>query len=217
MKMNLKSLRKYSTAILAAAVLAAGACYSCAPQTDVVQEAGLEPDSGVDKEPEETESAPKEERPPEETQPSSQAPYVVYVCGQVKEPGVYELEPGSRVYQAVEMAGGFGPDAASWYLNLAQEVADGMKIQVPTEEEALAWGNSGGSLSVGQGQTETKVNLNTADEEQLMTLTGIGESRAADIIRYRQEHGPFERIEDIMNVSGIKEGAFQKIKDSITV
>ena len=217
MKMNLKSLRKYSTAVLAAAVLAAGACYSCAPQTDVVQEAGLEQDSGVDKEPEETESAPKEERPPEETQPSSQAPYVVYVCGQVKEPGVYELEPGSRVYQAVEMAGGFGPDAASWYLNLAQEVADGMKIQVPTEEEALAWGNSGGSLSVGQGQTETKVNLNTADEEQLMTLTGIGESRAADIIRYRQEHGPFERIEDIMNVSGIKEGAFQKIKDSITV
>ena len=217
MKMNLKSLRKYSTAILAAAVLAAGACYSCTPQKDGVQEAGLEPDSGVDKEPEETESAPKEERPPEETQPSSQAPYVVYVCGQVKEPGVYELEPGSRVYQAVEMAGGFGPDAASWYLNLAQEVADGMKIQVPTEEEALAWGNSGGSLSVGQGQTETKVNLNTADEEQLMTLTGIGESRAADIIRYRQEHGPFERIEDIMNVSGIKEGAFQKIKDSITV
>ena len=217
MKMNLKSLRKYSTAILAAAVLAAGACYSCAPQTDVVQEAGLEPDSGVDKEPEETESAPKEERPPEETKPSSQASYVVHVCGQVKEPGVYELEPGSRVYQAVEMAGGFGPDAASWYLNLAQEVADGMKIQVPTEEEALAWGNSGGSLSVGQGQTETKVNLNTADEEQLMTLTGIGESRAADIIRYRQEHGPFERIEDIMNVSGIKEGAFQKIKDSITV
>ena len=217
MKMNLKSLRKYSTAILAAAVLAAGACYSCTPQKDGVQEAGLEPESDVDEEPEETESAPKKERPPEETQPSSQASYVVHVCGQVKEPGVYELEPGSRVYQAVEMAGGFGPDAASWYLNLAQEVANGMKIQVPTEEEALAWGNSGGSLSVGQGQTETKVNLNTADEEQLMTLTGIGESRAADIIRYRQEHGPFERIEDIMNVSGIKEGAFQKIKDSITV
>ena len=92
-----------------------------------------------------------------------------------------------------------------------------MKIQVPTEEEALAWGNSGGSLSVGQGQTETKVNLNTADEEQLMTLTGIGESRAADIIRYRQEHGPFERIEDILNVYGIKEGDFLQIKDSITV
>ena len=217
MKMNLKSLRKYSTAILAAAVLATGACYSCTPQNDGVQEAGLEPESDVDEEPEETESAPKKERPPEEIKPSSQASYVVHVCGQVKEPGVYELEPGSRVYQAVEMAGGFGPDAASWYLNLAQEVADGMKIQVPTEEEALAWGNSGGSLSVGQGQTETKVNLNTADEEQLMTLTGIGESRAADIIRYRQEHGPFERIEDIMNVSGIKEGAFQKIKDSITV
>ena len=217
MKMNLKSLRKYSTAVLTAAVLAAGACYSCTPQKDGVQEAGLEPESDVDEEPEETESAPKKERPPEEIKPSSQASYVVHVCGQVKEPGVYELEPGSRVYQAVEMAGGFGPDAASWYLNLAQEVADGMKIQVPTEEEALAWGNSGGSLSVGQGQTGTKVNLNTADEEQLMTLTGIGESRAADIIRYRQEHGPFERIEDIMNVSGIKEGAFQKIKDSITV
>ena len=217
MKMNLKSLRKYSTAILAAAVLATGACYSCTPQKDGVQEAGLEPESDVDEEPEETESAPKKERPPEEIKPSSQASYVVHVCGQVKEPGVYELEPGSRVYQAVEMAGGFGPDAASWYLNLAQEVADGMKIQVPTEEEALAWGNSGGSLSVGQGQTETKVNLNTADEEQLMTLTGIGEVRAEDITAYRQEHGPFRQIEDIMQVSGIKEAAFAKIKDDITV
>ena len=88
MKMNLKSLRKYSTAVLTAAVLAAGACYSCTPQKDGVQEAGLEPESDVDEEPEETESAPKKERPPEETQPSSQASYVVHVCGQVKEPGV---------------------------------------------------------------------------------------------------------------------------------
>ena len=154
-----------------------------------------------------------------ETAPSTEASCFVHVCGQVNAPGVYELEAGSRIYQAVEMAGGFSADAAVWYLNLAQEITDGMKIQVPNLQEAKEWARTGSpqeSMLQGDSQ-EAKVNLNTAGKEQLMTLTGIGESRAEDIIRYRQEHGPFERIEDIMNVSGIKEGAFQKIKDSITV
>lgn len=201
MKTNRKSMRKFSGAVLTAAVLAAGLCYSCGPREDVLQENGFEA---------ETVSWEEVSQETEERQP-----YFVHVCGQVENPGVYELEPGSRVYEAIEMAGGFGSEAAGWYLNLAQEITDGMKIQVPTRQEAA--GMEAGDFSGSTQQGSQKVNLNTASSEQLMTLTGIGESRAADIIRYREEHGPFRRIEDIMNVSGIKEGAFEKIKDSITV
>jgi len=156
--------------------------------------------------------------------------YFVHVCGAVVNPGVYEMEPGSRIYEAVDLAGGFGPEAAWSYLNLAQEIADGMKIEVPTERQAEEWEKEGragvtaGPVSQGaaggreSGSAKSaKVNLNTAGKEELMTLKGIGESKAEDIIRYRETYGPFERIEDIMNISGIKDAAFQKIKDSITV
>lgn len=219
--MNRKSLKKLRTGVLILAVSAAGICYSCGPQESQSQELVMETSPESDgKEEAAREADSSEESPTGAAEPSEEASYFVHVCGQVNSPGVYELEPGSRIYQAIEKAGGFRSEAATWYLNLAQEIQDGMKIQVPTEEEAKRWEESGAPLSQreeGEAQKEAKVNLNTAGKEQLMTLTGIGESRAEDIIRYRQEHGPFERIEDIMNVSGIKEGAFQKIKDSITV
>lgn len=153
----------------------------------------------------------------------------VHVCGEVVFPGVYEMSAGSRVYEAVEMAGGCTENGAADYLNLAQEVSDGMRIQVPDREEAerLSEQQPGSGAGISGGQTagagaaraggQTRVNINTASREELMTLTGIGQARAEDIIRYRQEHGGFKRIEDIMKVSGIKEAAFQKIKDSITV
>lgn len=160
----------------------------------------------------------------------------VYVCGEVNCPGVYEMEAGQRLFEAVELAGGFTEEAASDYLNLAEPVGDGMKIQVPDREEAQdpAWighrangrtagtgTGTGAGAGVGTGAGTDpgprKVNLNTATKEELMTLTGIGESRAEDILRYRSEQGAFTCIEDIMNVSGIKEGAFAKIKDQIEV
>lgn len=160
----------------------------------------------------------------------------IHVCGEVKNPGVYELEAGSRIYQAVDMAGGFTENAAKNFLNMARALEDGMKIQVPSHEEADNWTSEAavsyfgvsdttmGEADAGAkipaspvGENTLKVNLNTATKEQLMTLKGIGESRAEAIISYRQESGPFGRIEDIMEVSGIKEAAFQKIKDDITV
>lgn len=149
----------------------------------------------------------------------------VHVCGEVAVPGVYGMPEGSRVYEAVEMAGGCTENGAADFLNMAQRVSDGMKIQVPGKEEARRLsekqpraGISGGEEG-GSGQTETliKVNINTAAKEELMTLTGIGESRADDIIHYRTMNGNFKKIEDIMKVPGIKEAAFQKIKDHITV
>lgn len=160
----------------------------------------------------------------------------IHVCGEVAVPGVYDLEEGSRIFQAIDMAGGFTEDAAKDFLNMAEPLEDGMKIQVPNRKEAGEWdsrkavtypeltGRTQEKEAAGAGGTQergntgtAKVNLNTAAKEQLMTLKGIGEARAEAIIAYRQEFGPFTRIEDIMEVSGIKEAAFQKIKEDITV
>ena len=157
----------------------------------------------------------------------------VHVCGCVNAPGVYALPEGSRIYEALEAAGGITEEGAGDFLNLALEAEDGMKVEVPDAEQARLWreqgigpagtavtagGTAEGAYPMGAAQTAgSRVNLNTASREELMTLDGIGETRADAIIRYREMYGGFQAIEDVMNVSGIKEGAFEKIKDSITV
>lgn len=153
----------------------------------------------------------------------------VHVCGEVKDPGVYGLAEGSRVYQAVEAAGGLTDEASEKSLNMALPLEDGLQVYVPDQEEAkkLGAGTEAGAgfhsrgLSSGAAapspSEKHRVNINTATREELMTLTGIGESRAEAILAYRREAGLFQTIEDIMKVSGIKEAAFQKIKEDITV
>lgn len=144
--------------------------------------------------------------------------FYVHICGEVVSPGVYELLEGSRVYQAVEKAGGFTEKAAAESLNMAERVTDGMKLVVLSKEEAetaaARIGFSGGASS---GTGKPKVNLNTAPKEELMTLRGIGEAKADAIIKYRESRGGFQKIEDIMKISGIKDAAFQKIKEDIMV
>ena len=138
----------------------------------------------------------------------------VHVTGQVNHAGVYELKEGSRVYEAIEVAGGFTEEADTQFLNLASVLYDGQRIYVYSKEEsatAKTIHNSDGS----SGSKKVIININTASKEQLMTLPGIGESRAESIIAYREENGGFSSIEDIMNVSGIKEAAFKKIKEYI--
>jgi competence protein ComEA len=132
-------------------------------------------------------------------------------------PGVYELEEGSRIFQAVEVAGGFTENAAADSLNMAEPVKDGMELKVPDKEEAKVLLDQALYSGTGSSEGRRKVNLNTADKGQLMTLRGVGEAKADDIIRYRESHGGFQKIEDIMKISGIKEAAFLKIKDDITV
>ena len=152
----------------------------------------------------------------------------VYVCGAVNSPGVYELPVGSRLYQAIDEAGGMREDADRNYLNLAMELTDGQKLQVPTQEEVQTGvftadmaGNASESSTSGSGETSSGgsglVNINTADETLLMTLPGIGEAKAKSIIAYRQEKGAFAKIEDIMNITGIKQAVYEKIKDAICV
>lgn len=145
----------------------------------------------------------------------------VDVCGAVNHPGVYSLEPGSRVFQAIEAAGGFNDQAAGEWVNQAERLSDGRQVYVPTRQEAEEQKFSHGTAASAEGEhasdMDGKVNLNTADETELTTLTGIGASRAQAIILYREENGPFSSIEEIMNVQGIKEGTFEKIKDDIVV
>lgn len=131
----------------------------------------------------------------------------VYVCGAVNRAGVYKLPAGSRVYEAVEMAGGFREDAATTTINQAEVLQDESRVYVPTISESIA----------DEAENDGKINLNTATKEELMTLPGVGEAKAASIIQYRTENGGFKSIEDIMQISGIKEGLFEKIKELIKV
>lgn len=148
----------------------------------------------------------------EETEPLETKGLLVHVCGAVKEPGVYEVSAGDRILDAVGAAGGFLEEAAENVLNLAQPVEDGMKIQIPTESEAELL-----SQTLLSAEALGKVNLNTAGVGELTSLSGIGESRAQDILDYRNANGPFQSIEEIKQVPGIKDAVFEKIKDDITV
>ena len=145
----------------------------------------------------------------------------VYICGEVINPGVYELSGDSRICEAVDAAGGFTENADREHVNLASKVSDGMQITIYNREEAASLPADNASVGGNAGKSGTSgsglVNLNTATKEELMTLKGIGESKAEDIIRYREKSGGFKKIEDIMKISGIKEAGFQKIKDNITV
>ena len=153
---------------------------------------------------------------------------VIYVdvTGAVKAPGVYTLPTGSRVFEAIALAGGAREDASLENLNQAGILQDGQQIRVYTEEEAAQMAQQGSLPSLpgaetaaGQeeGQEASKVNINTAGKDELMTLTGIGETRAEAILAYRQETGGFQAPEDLMQVEGIKEKTFEKLKDQITV
>ena len=140
-------------------------------------------------------------------------PVVVHICGAVVIPGVYELPAGSRIIDVVDMAGGLIENADGTYVNLAAVIGDGEQIFIPTVEEAVIMKQ----VSKEAGESLGKVNINTADKALLCSLPGIGDTRASAIIAYRQEHGGFSAIEDIMQVSGIKESGFQKIKEMISV
>lgn len=143
----------------------------------------------------------------------------VYVCGAVHSPGVYELKSGARIYEAIELAGGATADAAQELINQAEVITDGARIYVPDQAEAEEFrsGTEGLSTGVTDGSEKGKININTAGKDELMTLTGIGEAKAESILKYREENGNFESIEELMQVGGIKEGVFNKIKDDITV
>jgi len=156
----------------------------------------------------------------------------VYVCGAVKKPGVYELPAGSRIYEAINLAGGLKKNASVKGINQAQLVSDGDMVEILTVEEKRnlkqggldgGTGQPAGEAASGNAATATggaqgnRININTASAAELMTLNGIGQAKAANIIAYRESNGNFASTEELMNVSGIGEGVYANIQDKITV
>ncbi|MGN0301455.1 MAG: helix-hairpin-helix domain-containing protein [Anaerotardibacter sp.] len=156
----------------------------------------------------------------------------VHVVGAVVNPGVYELEEGSRINDAIQSAGGFSQDAETSALNLARVLVDGEQLCVYTQEEYRALtqnqtnqsgssdyqnSSSGASSGVSSSTSSALVNINSAPQSQLETLPGIGEATAKKIIAYREEVGPFTKTTDLMKVSGIGEKKFDALKDLICV
>lgn len=137
----------------------------------------------------------------------------VDVIGCVVNPGVYQLEEGSRVFQALELAGGLTEEAEVKSINRAAVLSDEQVITVLSVEEYEEMQKNSGGL----GFVDGKVELNSADAKALESLSGIGPSMAEKILQYRQEHGRFHKIEDLMKVPGIGEKTFQQIKDKICV
>lgn len=134
----------------------------------------------------------------------------VYITGRVKNPGVYEVKEGTRLYEVVDLAGGMTKKADKTAINLAEEVTDGQSIHIPSKTAE--------SFSAEVSEKEsTLININQATVEQLTQLPGIGDSKALAIITHREENGGFKSVEDIKNVSGIGDATFANLKDMITV
>lgn len=148
--------------------------------------------------------------------PEEEKMITVYITGAVNNPGVYTLAEGSRVFHVLEKAGGQTEDADLESVNLAQPLYDGQPVFIPRSGDRDNPLSGGGAPAVSTLST-AKVNINTADKAQLETLPGIGSVKAQNIINYRQENGPFQRIEDLVNVNGIGEKTLEGMKDLITI
>ena len=150
---------------------------------------------------------------------------IIHISGQVKNEGVYELEQESRIIDAINKAGGLTETADTSQINLAEKIEDGVKIYVPEKgEESVETSNQEGENTkntqniIQNKETKSKkININTATEEELDTLPGIGQATAQKIIEYRKENGKFSNIEDIKDVSGIGDSKFDKIKALIEI
>jgi len=138
---------------------------------------------------------------------------IVDVAGQVNDPKVVELDSGSRVQDAIEAAGGLTDKADLSTINRAAFVNDGEKIYIPKKGE----GESTQTQTSDTAKTATKVNINTAGDQELQTLKGVGPATAQKIITYRSAYGSFGSIEDIKKVEGIGDKTYENIKDDIRV
>jgi len=140
---------------------------------------------------------------------------VVEIKGEVKKPGVYAMEPGSRLNDLLNTSGGALPEANLRNVNLAMRIADGDSFYIPSEEESEE--SAGTSVIVGGGEAEGKIDLNNASREELMSVTGIGPSTADNILAYREENGRFSSVDDLINVNRIGEKTLEKLRDFFIV
>ena len=144
----------------------------------------------------------------------------IYVAGSVINPGVYNLAEGSRVYEAIEMAGGAAPGADLASINLAKPLTDSEMVYVPAEGETPSASYAAGAVptsAAGDAQGSGPVNINTAGVEELKTLNGIGDSLAQAIVDDRERNGPFTSVDDLVRVSGIGAKTLARFADKVCV
>ena len=139
---------------------------------------------------------------------------IVDIKGEVNSPGSYEIDQGKRIKDIIEIAGGLKDDASTDNINLSSKLTDEMLIVIPKKEEVKDTNNQ--SIVI-NSQLDNKISINTANLNELMSISGIGKTKAQSIIDYRINNGRFNSINDIMNVSGIGKSTFEKIKDYIKV
>jgi competence protein ComEA len=149
---------------------------------------------------------------PEEGNPSLETELMVDVKGEVRNPGVYEMTADSRVNDVIQKAGGLTDEADETQVNLAQKVHDEMIIIISKT------GEGGGTAGTGGGIDDAgKVRINVADQGEIETLNGIGPSKAAAIIQYREENGLFQTVEDLLEISGVGQKTLDNIKDDLII
>lgn len=153
--------------------------------------------------------------------PAGSGQLVVYVSGAVASPGVYTLPAGARVNDAVTLAGGIAENAERALVNLAAPVSDGQHVHIAAVGEtpmaaATGGGTETSSTVTGTGQAGA-VNLNTATNEELQSLPGIGPALAGAVVAWREENGGFRAVEDLLEVSGIGQAKFAQLKDRVAV
>ena len=204
MEENMKNRNAIKVLLAVLCLVAAGIVFSCMTKTQKNGSSTAQAASQT-----ETETQTEETETETETLPK----VCVHVCGSVAIPGVYYLDEGSRIHEAVALAGGFTEEAAGDAINLAETVSDGEKIYIPSKEDV----ENGYSAEEKADSGDGLVNINTASLDELKTLPGIGDMKAEAIIAYREEFGNFTSVEDIMNVSGIKDSSYERIKDFIKV
>ncbi|OTN90214.1 hypothetical protein A5819_002713 [Enterococcus sp. 7E2_DIV0204] len=151
-----------------------------------------------------------------ESESISQQIYVD-IKGAVEKPGMYEGRANMRVWDAVMLAGGVNEEADTKQVNFSERITDQMVIYVPKVGEELQVENKNGDAKENPSKDTSKVDLNQADESELQTLPSIGQKKAQEIIRYREEKGGFKTIDELKNISGFGEKTFEKLKESIKV
>ncbi|MFP4481849.1 MAG: helix-hairpin-helix domain-containing protein [Thermovirgaceae bacterium] len=161
---------------------------------------------------------------PSPLQEKTEEPWVLYITGAVRRPGVYKLPPGSRVYELVEQAGGLADSAAPEAFNMAAPLGDGIHIHVPDQSEAVPSGfdnsmqdvtTSGAGTFGVQRHENDLININTADAKTLERLPGIGPKTAEAIIRHRKQEGPYRCVDDLLSVKGIGPAKLEAIRDQV--
>jgi len=208
------------TALTCCLLLIAGICYSCSynqQETGTLIKTLDEESMPLDSDEDVSDSVSYDPTP----EPKEEKIYIyAHICGAVENPGVYKLEIGACIVDFIQACGGVTTDGDGNYINQAEAVVDGQRIYVPTkaELETLVLDDYiTGNVDVAVSESEALININKASEKELMELSGIGEAKAKSIIKYRETNGKFNKIEDLMNITGIKEGMFNQISSRISV